>query len=164
MIQMINYIHMHFVENGEKPSQDLKECAMEVQFKDWGSREDTQVLNANDNLFQLAFWRGAIWDKVVEIMRLWEECEIKGQKIKKVPKTKKANKSLKLNTKDPADDMKLIKWKSMQPLKDQEVVTPVLQRVILGELSLQEMRQELKRLKTIGIVQKAFLKCLMKDT
>jgi hypothetical protein len=35
MVQRINYIHMHFVENGEKPSQDLKkECAMEVQFKD----------------------------------------------------------------------------------------------------------------------------------
>jgi hypothetical protein len=35
MIQMINYIHMHFVENGEKPSQNLKrECVIEVQLKD----------------------------------------------------------------------------------------------------------------------------------
>jgi hypothetical protein len=35
MIQKVNYIHMHFLENGEKASQDLKkECAMEEQFKD----------------------------------------------------------------------------------------------------------------------------------
>jgi hypothetical protein len=101
---------------------------------------------------------------VVEIMRLWKQCEIEGQKIKKVPKTKKANESLKSNAKDPTDDMKVIEWKSMQPLKDLEVITSVLQCVILGELSLQEMGQEFKRLKTIGIVQKAFLKCLMKDT
>jgi hypothetical protein len=45
---------------------------MEVQFKDWESKKDVEVLNANDNLFQLAFWRGAIWDKVAEIMRLSE--------------------------------------------------------------------------------------------
>jgi hypothetical protein len=79
-------------------------------------------------------------------------------------KTKKANESLESNAKDPADDMKLTEWKSMQPLKDLKVVTLVLQCVILGELSLQEMGQEFKRLKTIRIIQKAFLKCLMKDT
>jgi hypothetical protein len=55
----------------------------------------------------LAFWKGAIYDKVVEIMRLWEQCEIKGQKIKKVPTNKKANESLESNAKDQAHDMKL---------------------------------------------------------
>jgi hypothetical protein len=84
----------------------------------------------------LAFWRGAIWDKVAEIMRLWKQCEIKRQKIKKMPKTKKANESLKSNAKDPVEDMKLTEWKSMRPLKKPEVVTLVLQRVNLGELSL----------------------------
>jgi hypothetical protein len=71
---------------------------------------------------------------------------------------------LESNAKDPADDMKLTEWKFMEPLKDPKVVTPVLLRVILGKLSLQEMGQEFNRLKTIGIIQKAFLKCLMKDT
>jgi hypothetical protein len=101
---------------------------------------------------------------MAKIMRHWKQCEIKGQKIKKVYKTKKANESLESNAKDPTDDIKLTEWKSIQPLKDPEVVTLVLQRVILGELSLQEMGQEFKRLKNIGIVLKAFLKCLMKDT
>jgi hypothetical protein len=68
-IQRVNYVHRRFVENGLVPSQDLKrECAMEFQLKDWGVRKDTEVLNANDNLFQLAFWKGAIWDKVEEII------------------------------------------------------------------------------------------------
>ena len=51
--------------------------------KDWGVRKDTEVLNANDNLFQLAFCKGVIWDKVEEIIKMWEKCAIKGQKIKK---------------------------------------------------------------------------------
>jgi hypothetical protein len=60
--------------------------------------------------------------------------------------------------------MKLTDWRLMQALKDEEVVTPVLQRVILGELTLQEMGQEFKRLKTMATIQRAFLKCLTKKT
>jgi hypothetical protein len=52
----------------------------------------------------------------------------------------------------------------MQALKDEEVVTLVLQRVILGELTLQEMGQKFKRLKTMATIQRAFLKCLTKRT
>jgi hypothetical protein len=52
----------------------------------------------------------------------------------------------------------------MHALKDKEVVTPILQRVILGELTLQEMGQEFKRLKTMATIQRAFLKCLTKRT
>jgi hypothetical protein len=41
---------------GEKPSHELKkECPMEIQLKDWRVKKDMEVLNANDNLFQLAF-------------------------------------------------------------------------------------------------------------
>jgi hypothetical protein len=51
-IQRVNYVHKRFVEDGEVPSQDLKrECAMEIHLKDLGVRKDTEVLNANDNLF-----------------------------------------------------------------------------------------------------------------
>jgi hypothetical protein len=56
IIQRIKYVHMRFVEFEEKQSQKLKkECAMEINLKDWRVKKDTKVLNANDNLFQLAF-------------------------------------------------------------------------------------------------------------
>jgi hypothetical protein len=52
---------MQFVEFGEKQSQKLKkECAVEINLKDWGVKKDTEVLSANNNLFQLAFWKGVI--------------------------------------------------------------------------------------------------------
>jgi hypothetical protein len=74
---------------------------------------------------------------VEEIMKMWEKCAIKGQKIKKQPKAKgKAKESGDADSKSPAEEMKLTEWRLMQPLKDEEVVTPVLQRVILRELSL----------------------------
>jgi hypothetical protein len=57
-IQRIKYVHMRFVEFGEQQSQELKkECAMEINLKNWGVKKDMEVLNANDNLFQLAFWK-----------------------------------------------------------------------------------------------------------
>jgi hypothetical protein len=64
----------------------------------------------------------------------------------------------------PAKDIKLTEWRLMQPLKDGEMVTPVLQHIILGELSLQEMGQEFKRLKMIATIQRAFLNYLTKKT
>ena len=118
--------------------------------KDWGNRKDTDVLNANDNLFQLAFRKEPIWGFVSKIFDKWETCEIKGQKVKETKKPKM--KETVIESKAPYEDMKLTEWKLMQPLKDADVVIPVLQRVINKELSLQEMGQEFKRLKYMGIV------------
>ena len=162
-IQRLNYIHLRLMESGGQPSQDLKkECAMEIQLKDWGNRKDTDVLNANDNLFQLAFRKEPIWGFVSKIFDKWEACEIKGQKIKETKKPKA--KETVIDSKPPYEDMKLTEWKLMQPLKDADVVIPVLQRVINKELSLQEMGQEFKRLKYMGIVQKAFLSSLVEPS
>ncbi len=60
--------------------------------------------------------------------------------------------------------MKLTEWRFMQPLKDPLVIEPVLQWVILGELSLQEMGLEFKRLKYLAIMQQAFLTSLNEET
>jgi len=162
-IQRLNYIHLRFLENGGQASQELKrECAMEIQLKDWGNRKDTDVLNANDNLFQLAFRKEPIWGFVSKVFDKWEACEIKGQKVKETKKPK--TKEIAIESKAPYEDMKLTEWKLMQPLKDADVVIPVLQRVINKELSLQEMGQEFKRLKYMGIVQKAFLSSLVEPS
>jgi hypothetical protein len=47
---------MHFVKNNQVYRKDLKEkYAMEIQLKDWRVRKDTNILNADDRPFQLAF-------------------------------------------------------------------------------------------------------------
>jgi hypothetical protein len=52
LIQKLNYIHLKFVENEYKATVELKkECAQEIQLKDWGRKDDATVLNANDNMF-----------------------------------------------------------------------------------------------------------------
>jgi hypothetical protein len=52
----------------------------------------------------------------------------------------------------------------MQPLKDPDLVTLVLQRETLEELSLEDMRQEFRKLKRTPTIKRAFLNCLMKET
>jgi len=162
-IQRVNYIHLRFMENGGESDQEFKkECAMEIQLKDWGLRKDSEVLNAHDNLFQLAFRKDPVWSYIARIFDKWELCEIKGQKVKEVKKPKSKEGSI--EAKAPFDDMKLTEWRLMQPLKDPDVVIPVLQRVLDKELSLPEMGQEFKRLKFMGIVQRAFISSLVEPT
>ena len=162
-IQRVNYIHLGFMENrGESDVQFKKECAVEIQLKDWGLRKDSEVLNAHDNLFQLAFRKDPVWSYISRIFDKWELCEIKGQKVKEAKKPKSKESSI--EAKAPFDDMKLTEWRLMQPLKDPDVVIPVLQRVLDKELSLPEMGQEFKRLKFMGIVQKAFISSLVEPT
>ena len=78
---------MRFIENGCVSNQAFKsECAMEINLKDWGLRKNSEVLNANDNLFQLAFRQDPEWNYIRQIFEKWEECKIKGQKAEKAPK------------------------------------------------------------------------------
>ena len=60
-IQRVKYIHTRLLENGGEPLLALKKkCAKEIQFKNLGVKKDTEVINANDNLFQLAFKKGPV--------------------------------------------------------------------------------------------------------
>ena len=105
------------MENGGISTPEFKkECAMEIQLKDWGIRKDTEVLNANDNLFQISFRKDPVWSYVARIFDKWEHCEIKGQKVKdgKKPKSKEGS----IEAKAPYEDMKLMEWKWMQLLKE----------------------------------------------
>jgi hypothetical protein len=55
-MQFIHYLHMRYLENNRKEDMAFKmDCAEEIQLRNWGIENDKQVLNANDNLFQLAF-------------------------------------------------------------------------------------------------------------
>jgi hypothetical protein len=164
-IQRVKYIHTRLLENGGEPSLALKkECAKEIQFKNWGVKKDTEVINANDNLFQLAFRKGPVWSHVEKILTMWEAGEIKGQK-NKIVKGKGKAKAVEVSEAAPlVEDMKLTDWRLMQSLKDKDVLIPVLQEVILKKLSLQEMGEEFKRLKFQAQTQRAFLACLIQPS
>jgi hypothetical protein len=58
-----------------------------------------------------------------------------------------------LESRPPLMDMKVIEWRHIQPLKDASIIVPVLKRVALGELFLQEMGHEFKRLKYLRVAQ-----------
>jgi hypothetical protein len=164
-IQRVQYIHLRFVENGCKSSQEFKsECAMEISLKDWGIRKNSEVLNANDNLFQLAFRQDPEWSYIRAIFEKWELCGVKGQKGEKAAGKKPAKESKATDSKPPFEDMKLTEWRHMQSIKDPEILLPVLKRVIDGELSLAEMGQEFVRHKIGQKVQKAFLASLNEES
>ena len=165
-VQRVKYIHTRLVENNMEANFKLKkECAKEIQFKDWGVRKDADVINAQDNLFQLAFRKGQVWRHIDTILTMWEAGEVKGQKIKVPAKGKGKAKAVTVPESAPlVEDMKLTDWRLMQSLKEANVVVPVLQEVILKKLSLQEMGDEFKRLKFQAITQKAFLAALVQPT
>lgn len=165
-VQRVKYIHTRLIENNMQANFQLKkECAKEIQFKDWGVRKDADVINAQDNLFQLAFRKGQVWKHINTILTMWEAGEVKGQKIKVPAKGKGKVKAVTVPESAPlVEDMKLTDWRLMQSLKEANVVVPVLQEVILKKLSLQEMGEEFKRLKFQAVTQKAFLAALVQPT
>lgn len=163
-IQRLQYIHMRFVENGCKSNIEFKsECAMEISLKDWGIRKNAEVLNCNDNLFQLAFRGEPEWSYIRQVFDKWEECKVKGQKPEKEKKKSGKDKGTG-DAKAPYEDMKLTEWRIMQPIKDSTIIIPVLKRVIDGEISLAEMAAEFNQHKVGLKVQKAFLVSLQEET
>lgn len=125
-------------------------------------QKDFDVLNAQDNLFQLAFRKEPIWSHVKRILTMWETGEAKGQKSKVVKQNRKAKDVGIFESAPLVEDIKLTNWQLMQSLKDPNVVILVLQEVTLKKFSLQEMRQEFKKLKYQAIAQQAFLASLIK--
>jgi hypothetical protein len=94
---------------------------------------------------------------VAEVFKTFEARKVKGQKMKV---TKAKGKSKPTEVMEAHADMKMTILRYMQPLKDANVVTSVLQRVVNGELSLQEMGLEFKRIKVMMVVQRAFFNYL----
>ena len=109
--------------------------------------EDTRssdALRKYDQIFQLAFRTGPIWDLQDEIFSLWERGEIKGQRQSK--KKDDSNILLKGKSKRPdvalkalAEDMKITPWRSMQGIRDEKFLISALSQVKAGEFSLDEM-------------------------
>jgi hypothetical protein len=75
-----------------------------------GKKDDSIILNQNDNMFQLALSTGPIWDMVAKVFKKFKVGEIKGQKTKV---TKGKGKSKPTKVMKALGDMKMTQWRYM---------------------------------------------------
>ena len=95
-----------------------------------------------DNIFQLEFRTGEIWELTNHIFELWENVGIKSQKVKKSKPLICSNSKSGPKMKLLPEDMTIRPWISMQGVKDENIVKTILSRIKLGELSMEEMFEE----------------------
>mgnify|MGYP000382597286 FL=1 len=101
--------------------------------------------------FQLAFRDGMVWDLQDQIFTMWENKEVKGQKVRKgkidpqVEAKGTKGKRTDYTIEEAAEDMKLTPWRALQGIKDETLLVSVLSRVISKELSLDDMVLELSK-------------------
>ena len=154
-IERIRFFHYEYLDAlrqyGSKLHPGLrKHCLNEV-----GIVTDESVksegLRKYEPWFQLAFRDGKVWDLQDIIFSMWENKEVKGQKVKKgkvdpqVDVKGSKGKKLDFTIEEAAEDMKLTQWRALQGIKDETLLTSVLSRVISKELSLDEMVVELSK-------------------
>ena len=103
-----------------------------------------------ESWFQLAFRDGVVWELQDQIFTMWENKEVKGQRQRKGKVDAQlelkftAAKKIDLTIEEATNDMKLTPWRSMQGIKDEQLLVSVLSRVVAKELSLEEMVTEFK--------------------
>jgi hypothetical protein len=57
-------------------------------------QKDSDMINTQDNLFQLAFKKELMWSHVERILTMWKVGEVKGQKSKDLAKGKGKTKAV----------------------------------------------------------------------
>jgi hypothetical protein len=154
-IERIRFFHYEYVDAlrqyGSKLYPGLRrQCLNEV-----GIVIDDSVksdgMRKYEPWFQLAFRDGQVWELQDLIFTMWENKEVKGQKVKKgkidpqIEAKASKNKKNEFTIEEAAEDMKLTPWRSLQGIKDETLLVSVLCRVISKELSLDDMVLELSK-------------------
>jgi len=106
---------------------------------------NTNLFRGTDNIFQLAFRTGEVWDLIDEIFDRWENISIKNQKVRKSKPIICTNSKGGPEMKQLPEDMTITPWRTMQGVKDDKLVKSVLARVKSGELSMEEMCAEFQK-------------------
>ena len=97
-----------------------------------------------ESWFQLAFRDGVAWELQDHIFTIWENKEVKGQRHKQgkidsqLELKLTAAKKIDLTFEEAMDDMKLMPWRAMQGIKDEQLLVSVLSRAVVKELILEE--------------------------
>ena len=158
LVQKVRFIHSEFLEKcgGDKiniTTDFRKECCMEIgyQIEDKGNSKNgkdnrsSDLFRGVDNIFQLAFRTGDIWNLIDDIFSMWEDIGIKNQKVRKSKPLICSNNKSAPELKQLPDDMTITPWRAMQGVKDEKIVKTILSRVKSGELSLEEMSEEFQK-------------------
>ena len=90
----------------------------------------------------MEFITGEIWELIDRIFELWENVGIKSQKVKRYKPLISANSKSSPKMKILPEDMTITHWRSMQGVKDENLVKTILSRVKSGELSMEEMSEK----------------------
>ena len=98
-----------------------------------------------DNIFQLEFRTGEIWDLINEISSMRENIGIKNQKVKRSKPLICSNNKSGLEMKQLPKYMNITPWRALQGVKDEKLVKSILSRVRSGELSLEKISEEFQK-------------------
>ena len=123
-IQRVRFIHNEFIEKcgGDKTQVSLtfwKECLMEISYeidekiKAKDGKMNRNLFRSMDNIFQLAFRTGEIWDLIDEIFDQWENISIKNQKVKKSKPIICTKSKIGPKMKQLPEDMTITPWRTM---------------------------------------------------
>lgn len=157
-IQRVRFIYSEFEEKsgGDRINVTVdfrKECCIEIVYpieekiNSKGRKGDkfSDSFRGVDNIFQLAFRTGEIWELINEIFSMWKNIGIKNQKVKKSKSLICSNSESGPEMKQLSEDMTITPWRALQGVKDEKIVQAILSRVRLGELSLEEMSEEFQK-------------------
>ena len=154
-IERIRFFHHEYLDVKSKITAKMfpalrRQCLHEVGIViDDAVKSDG--IRKYESWFQLAFRDGVVWELQDQIFTMWENKEVKGQRQRKgkvdpqMELKSTAAKKIDLTIEEAADDMKLTPWRSMQGIKDEQLLVSVLSRVVAKELSLEEMVTEFNK-------------------
>ncbi|KAL3685850.1 hypothetical protein R1sor_003872 [Riccia sorocarpa] len=145
-IQKVEYWHQRYLEEGCIRTQAFKEqlAAEALPIKPGSDLKKTT--RAADNYFQIAFRTGELWMMQQKVFTAWEEGKISGQRTGR-------------QLWDPTSipEMKWSYFRYLQGVPD-DVIISVLQRVLDGQLPIEELGFEVTRHKILRIMNAVMCK------
>ncbi|KAL3690013.1 hypothetical protein R1sor_016322 [Riccia sorocarpa] len=146
-IQKIEYWHQRFLEEGCIRSQAFKEQLAAEALEVKPNQKLEKVARNHDNLFQVPFRTGEVWEMQQKVFTTLEDGRIRGDK-------KPSGKSL-----DPTaiPEMKLSYWRPLQGIPD-DIILGILQRLLDGQLHVTELGAEVTRRRILRIMNAVMCK------
>ncbi|CAM6088839.1 unnamed protein product [Calypogeia fissa] len=148
VIERMRYIHGRFIETKSREDSQTfrRNCGKELRIPRYGERRSRKagVDPYVNHYFKLACRTGRTWEYIYKIFHMWERGYVKEQQ--------------------KGREMKIRDWESMHNLYDEEIVVPVLERVVSRKFSLYMMEQEFMQCKNEQKVKVAFMRAFQEQT
>ena len=155
-IQRVRFSHTEFLQicGGDKSKVDAsfwKQCCLEIgipikedNVKQKNAKGSDAIIVV-DGYFQLEFRVGKTWDLIEDIFSMWDNIDIKNQKVKKIKVFAWSSSQGGPGIKNFPKDMTITPWIALQGVKDEMLISTILSYVKSGELSMEEMCNEFEK-------------------